>query len=504
MEWYFLKSIAILATLLLFYKLLLEKENMHTFKRFYLLTAVVASIGIPLVTIITYVEPAPGNFEPILFPNTEEVSGVDKRSFTVYLPFILWTIYALGVVFFSLKFIKNLRELLLKIRTNPKIKKGNFTRILLREKVDPHTFFSYIFLNRKKYEQQQIPREVIIHEEAHAQQKHSLDVLFVELLQIIFWMNPLIILLKDAIKLNHEFLADEAVLKNGIQTAGYQNTLLSFSSGHLHSDLVNPINYSSIKKRFTVMKTHTSKSIIWSKGLLILPLISILFFSFSNKEMVEKDHNTVTAPSNSNTLMLEVDETKKIIFQNQQIEISELQSYINNKNYTSYHIEVAENAEPPVIKELIQLMAKNNLEGSVATCTTGNNDQEKATPEMIAEYNRLVKHYNSIPEEEFIMEQKVINRIMYIRSRMTPEQKKKAEKITFDVPPPPPPKPATPPSPPNFEKLLDDGAVFYYEGKTIDAEDARELVEDKKQVNVEITYNNLERPVVNLTDKKIK
>lgn len=249
------------------------------------------------------------------------------------------------------------------------------------------------------------------------------------------------------------------------------------------------------------MKKHTSRSIIWSKGLLILPLIAILFFSFSNKDIVKTDNNTVTGPSNSHTLLLEVDENRKIIFQNKQVEVAELQKDISNKSYTSYHIEVAGNSESSIIKELIQLMAENNLEGSVATCATNEKDQEKATPKMIAEHNRLVKYYNSIPEEEFKMTQEDANRIMYIRSLMTSEQKNKSEKIKFEILPPPPPKPATPPSPPTFEKLLDDGAVFYYEGKTIDAQDARELMEEKK-VNVKITYNNLERPVVKLTDKE--
>ncbi|MBZ9728607.1 M56 family metallopeptidase [Salegentibacter sp. JZCK2] len=503
MEWYILKSVAILATLLLFYKLLLEKENMHIFKRFYLLFAVVASVGIPLVTITTYVEPGPGNFEPILFTFSEEASVAENRSFTDYLPFILWTIYAMGVIFFSLKFIRNLRELLLKIKTNPKIKKGGCTRILLSEKIDPHTFFSYIFLNRKKYAQEQIPKEVIIHEEAHAQQKHSLDVLLLELFQIIFWINPLIILLKDAVKLNHEFLADKAVIKEGIQTAGYQYTLLSFSSGHLQSDLVNPINYSSIKKRFTIMKTHTSKSTILVKGLLILPLISILLFSFSNKETLEKEMNSrQVTTANSNILILEVDNDGQLFLQENKIPIEELDKHIKKRNYTLYQIEVAENSSPSIMKDLIHLMAENKLEGSVATCTSKQTEQEKATPEMIAEHNRLVKFYNSIPEEEFKMKQEDANRIMFIRSRMTTEQKNKAEKIRFEILPPPPPKPQTPPSPPTFEKLLADGAIFYYKGNTIESQKARELVEDQKKVNVEITYKNHERPIVKLTGKK--
>jgi hypothetical protein len=132
-------------------------------------------------------------------------------------------------------------------------------------------------------------------------------------------------------------------------------------------------------------------------------------------------------------------------------------------------------------------------------------ENEKATPEMISEHNRLVKHYNSIPEEDFKMTQGHANRIMYIRSLMTSAQRNKAEKIKFEILPPPPPTPETPPAPPappSFEKLLADDAIFYYKGKTIEPQKARELVEDQKKVNVEITYNNKEKPIVSLTDKE--
>ncbi|UBZ07470.1 hypothetical protein LDL76_01890 [Salegentibacter mishustinae] len=498
MEWYIFKSVTILATLLLFYKLLLEKEDMHTFKRFYLLVAVIASIAIPLITITTYIDPTFQNIDPALLKSSKKTSIAENQSFMDYLPFILRTIYAMGVIFFSIKFIRNLRELLLKVRKNPKVKKKGFMRILLQEEIDPHTFLNYIFLNKKKYEQKQIPKEVIIHEEAHANQKHSLDILFVEFLQIIFWINPLIFFLKDFIKLNHEFLADREVLKKGIQKAEYQTTLLSFSSGHLHSDFVNPINYSSIKKRFTVMKTQTSKKTTLVKSLLILPLISILFFSFIGKEKVEKDLD-------STILILEVNRIGQLLLQENEITIGELDKHLQEKTYTSYHIEVVQNSSPAILKGLIQLMAKNKLKGSVATCSTNNKVQEKATPDMISEHNRLVKHYNSIPEEDFKMTQEHANRIMYIRSLMTAAQRKKAEKIRFEILPPPPPAPATPPTPPappSFEKLLANGAIFYYQEETIEPQKARRLVEDQKKVNVHITYNNQEKPIVKLTDKE--
>lgn len=290
MEMYFLKSVACLAVLLLFYKLLLEKENMHVFKRYYLLSSVLAALVIPLVTFNTYVEPTSEKVNALFYTSKISAEATSGKPDLLY---IFYGIYLLGVLFFSLKFIRNLRDLLVKISTNPRVSTGSFINVLLLEKVQPHTFFSFIFFNKEKYLKNEIPQDVKIHEQAHARQMHSLDVIFMELLQIIFWFNPLIFLLRNAIKLNHEFLADREVILNGISTSTYQQTLLAFSSGDLQSDLVNPINYSSIKKRFRVMTTKTSKTAFLLRSFLIMPLIALLFYGFSNEAVVVKDSETV-------------------------------------------------------------------------------------------------------------------------------------------------------------------------------------------------------------------
>ena len=113
---------------------------------------------------------------------------------------------------------------------------------MLKQLINPHTFFNYIFLNKTKFENRALPKEVILHEETHAKQKHSLDILFIELLQIVFWFQPLIWLYKTRIKLNHEFLADQAVIDNGFEPANYQNTLLSYSSNDENYTLANATN----------------------------------------------------------------------------------------------------------------------------------------------------------------------------------------------------------------------------------------------------------------------
>ncbi len=287
MEMYVLKSGLCLAILFGFYKLFLENENMHVFKRFYLLVALGISFLIPLITFTTYVE-MPVTTAPVIM-ETGTVFFTEIETTTNYWPFILWSSYALGVLYFSLKFGRNLKNILSRIKNNPKITRDSINYILLKPPVIPHTFFNYIFLNKQKFEAREIPEEVLEHEHVHAKQKHSIDILLVELVQILFWFNPILYFIKRSIKLNHEFLADSAVLKQGVDTTTYQKLLLAFSSHATTPTLANSINYSFIKKRFTVMKKQTSTKAIWLRSLLLLPLLALILYSFSTKEVIQKE-----------------------------------------------------------------------------------------------------------------------------------------------------------------------------------------------------------------------
>src|SRR5690606_18214498 len=88
-------------------------------------------------------------------------------------------------------------------------------------------------------------------------------------------------------------LADRAVLNAGAETSEYQKILLAFSSNAFTPVLAHSINYSSIKKRFTIMKTHTSKRAIWLRSLLLLPLLCVLIYGFSSVKIVQKTNDTI-------------------------------------------------------------------------------------------------------------------------------------------------------------------------------------------------------------------
>lgn len=294
-----LKSSACLAIFMFFYKLCLEKTSAHTFKRFYLIVVLLISIGIPFITFTEYIEVLPQTLDTssaqgYQVPENFEIIEPIK-SFQDYVPTILWNFYGLGSLLFAFRFFRNLIQLFQKIRLNPKHKSQNFINVLLQDLITPHTFFNFIFLNKREFENNKIPTEVLLHEQTHAKQKHALDVLFIEILQIFFWFNPLLYFVKKDIKLNHEFLADQAVLKHGINTTDYQQLLLAFSSNASHSSLANAINYSLIKKRFTVMKTQTSKTAVWLRSFIILPLLAILIYGFSEKIVVEEKIDFLTS-----------------------------------------------------------------------------------------------------------------------------------------------------------------------------------------------------------------
>lgn len=551
MEIYLLKSAACLALLLIFYKLFLEKENMHLFKRFFLLFSVIISLIIPFITLTTYMEPTT-LVTPISTGTGFSRSIYIEDEKNQFLPILLWSLYGLGVLFFSINFLRNLRSLILKIKNNPKLRKNGIIQVLLWEEIAPHTFWDYIFLNRQNFENHSIPPEVFRHEEAHAKQRHTIDILFIEFLQIIFWFNPLIYIIKNAVKLNHEFLADRAVLRGGADRTTYQKTLLSYSANPLSSNLANPINYSFIKKRFTVMKITTSKKAMWTRILVILPIIAALFYGFSTKEIVEKPSADSTEVSQTKTLELRIDKEGIIFHDNHKMSFEETMKLADPEKYSDVSINVYIHAPKKITDRLLTSMIEKGFTGSLKFCTYGEPEpgktdvisqiydiktiQETATPEMVAEYNQLAKYYNSLPKDDAVIKSEEIERMKYIYSLMTPEQKENAEEFPTVLPPlppeppvPPAPKrsldaeivnppipdpppapagaqniepaevPAAPPPPiEHFSELASQDAKFFLNGNKITSEEAIKMVKKKKDLHIRVTGSGSDPKTVNL------
>ena len=496
---YLLKFSACLALLLLFYKWVLEKVHIHHFKRYYLLSAFIISLSIPLITFTQYVTVT---IEPTLLPTYIDQSSSNsienKNNTTQILPISLWGIYALGVFIFALKFLGNLKSLIKNIKSNPKLKSGRIHHVLLQELIAPHTFFSYIFFNKKNYEAHKIPQEVFWHEETHARQKHSLDILLLELIQIVFWFHPLIYWAKHLAKLNHEFLADQAVLKRGASVPNYQKMVLAFSSSDSYRNAVTPplanaIHYSSIKKRIVIMKTQTSKKAIWLRSLLLIPLMSLLLYSFSTKEVLEiQKMESVTIERGyqqeviekgneleviydskiqnitTDEIVVAINKNGQLLFNLDLVTLEELKSHLlrYNQGLTKEQrsqsvkaiIRVAKETPAKIIKQVDAILMDYGVATIDIQGPTGHQNQVGATKSEIQEFNTLAKKYNAQPQDTRVIPLKDLKTLENIYGSMTDDQKEQAEpfpecptvpqtpkapertiKPNQTIPPPPPP-----------------------------------------------------------------
>jgi TonB-dependent SusC/RagA subfamily outer membrane receptor len=109
-----------------------------------------------------------------------------------------------------------------------------------------------------------------------------MDILFAELLTIFNWYNPFAWLIRYSIRQNLEFIADRQVVENGFDKKDYQYHLLKVV-GQAQYRLANNFNFSSLKKRITMMNKIRSARVQLLKFLFILPLPAVLLVAFRDR-----------------------------------------------------------------------------------------------------------------------------------------------------------------------------------------------------------------------------
>jgi beta-lactamase regulating signal transducer with metallopeptidase domain len=278
----------------------LEKEKIHQFNRFYLLFCLLFSFTIPFITIEVIQEVA----APLLKQNGIKIEAGTMavvQAKTNYGLVAIWTIYTVTTSILLFRFFSNIRKLNLKSKSNPVVDYENSRLVLLEEKTLPYTFLNSIFINKAAYHTRKIEKELYTHELIHVTQKHTLDVLLIELLKVFFWFNPIFIFYKKAIQLNHEFLADEKVVKAHHNVPFYQNLLISKANASSTYYLASNLNYSVTKKRLIMMTKTTSASRALLKKTVLLPILSGLIF-FVCVKTVAQEQKVVKAEQTKNQL----------------------------------------------------------------------------------------------------------------------------------------------------------------------------------------------------------
>ena len=311
---FLIKSTISLLALLLFYHLILEKEKMFYFNRYFLLVSLLFSIAIPFISFeiqqdipVMYNNTIPqqilkiGNVKTGTLPIQTEITNISPEEQTNYWLPLLWITYILITLVLSSRFIRNIYTITSKAKISKVITHQNTKMVLVSEDILPYTFWNTIYINQKDFENRQIEQELFTHEITHVKQKHSIDVIFVEILKTLFWFNPIFIFYKKAIQLNHEFLADENVIFTHRDVPFYQNLLLNKVSVSQPFFLASNLNFLGTKKRLIMMTKITSKpkAIIMKFALLILfiglttTLCAQFYPSKESKSQLLQDKKTI-------------------------------------------------------------------------------------------------------------------------------------------------------------------------------------------------------------------
>jgi TonB family protein len=128
------------------------------------------------------------------------------------------------------------------------------------------------------------------HEKQHIYQGHTFDVLVLEFVAVFQWFNPFFWMFRRALRENHEFLADQAVISHGTAPSRYKQILLNQYVGE-QIVLANNFNYSLIKTRIRMISKIKSRKIANVKFLvgIVLAVSLIAVFACEQKKSLKTE-----------------------------------------------------------------------------------------------------------------------------------------------------------------------------------------------------------------------
>lgn len=286
---YLLKLSISLAVVYLFYRFVLRRLTFYNWNRWYLLGYTILSFIIALTNITPFLQNNSLTEDKTirLVPLLESITGEAGTS-TVIAPIATtkgwnsweWSLclVAIGAIFLLTRLLIQYLSFL-KIRRKALLLSDKGMRLYqVEENIIPFSFGNSIFINQSLHSGPDL-EEIIRHEFVHVKQRHSIDILWTELLCILNWYNPFAWLLRQAVRQNLEFIADNKVVANGVDRKQYQYLLLKVIGNNQFS-IAQKFNFSSLKKRIAMMNKLKSTRINLVKFLFLFPVIVLTLVAF--------------------------------------------------------------------------------------------------------------------------------------------------------------------------------------------------------------------------------
>jgi len=294
------------------YELLFKKETFFNWNRAYLLITSVASLVLPFIKLKSFSKVIPSEYMVVLptvvlgetnQSNSNLIQHLNVVTIDGNSGFSIQSLWYIGVLFFTGILLFKLFKIIRYRKSNTAVRLHGYSIITLKNSEEAFSFLNTIFLGDSLESSQK--ESILKHEKVHVKEKHTLDLLWFELLRIVLWFNPLVYMYQKRITEVHEFIADKSASK---QQQNYYENLLAKTFNIAQFSVVNQFYSSSlIKKRIIMLTKEKSSKISKLKYLVVAPVIAgmLLFTSCENQE--------VSTPERSNSVIENIQLLKESI-----------------------------------------------------------------------------------------------------------------------------------------------------------------------------------------------
>ena len=292
---YSVKSALVLTLLYLPYTMMLRQESFFRMNRITLLTILMLSLVLPMVDIPSLANPE----QPVVYEMQQRIMLMTQEAETTPMSLaattrtiswlsILALIYIIGICLVLCIRLWQLFRIGQIIRSGClwTDKSGKATIYCHIDDVAPFSWMWSIVISESDYKP--YGREILLHEKAHILNRHSIDILFLTLVEAVQWWNPIAYLLGRSLRDVHEYEADDYVLHQGISLHNYQALLVKKALANTSYAFANNFNHSLIKKRIYMMNHPKSNPWLRSKALYILPVTLVVLTAFATPKLNEK------------------------------------------------------------------------------------------------------------------------------------------------------------------------------------------------------------------------
>jgi TonB-dependent SusC/RagA subfamily outer membrane receptor len=271
---YFFKTILVSSIFITYYWFALRNKKFHYYNRFYLLSASVISLIVPLLNFDWFLIE-----EPVMYGSSEVLQFVLPKSNIAstivfgWMDYVLISSFLITILLVIILGIQISKIQILKKKSEVTPMDG-FDFINTKEENAPFSFLNNLFWKESISLQDEGGQQIFKHEITHIQQRHTWDRIYCQIVASIFWMNPINWIIQKELITIHEFIADEEAVGNE-NVEIFAKMLLQTHYGNHFLNPTHQFFYSSIKRRIMMLTTSKNIKYSYARRLMVLPILVI-------------------------------------------------------------------------------------------------------------------------------------------------------------------------------------------------------------------------------------